>query len=279
MVKIVKKIAAISGAHGFIAQHLTKALEDKGYEVYGIPRNFLFEPDKLRAFFLMKEPELIFHLAAYGNHYEQNKENEIIESNYLATFSMLKASKEINYKAFVNVSSSSVTLPHETFYSATKAGAERLAKAFCDEYQKPIVTVRPYTVIGKGESPKHLIPTLIRSCELGEPMKFVGEPTHDYIDVRDFVGAVLTIVDNIGDLKGKSVPIGMGKKITNEYILSLVEKALEKSANIERVSQMRQYDTKDWVSNPEIIKSLGWKNTHTLEETIQWMIYDREQGS
>ena len=157
-------------------------------------------------------------------------------------------------------------------YSATKAGGERIVSAFVNKYQKPVVSVRPLTVIGKGEQGNHLIPTLIRSCQTEEAMMFVGEPVHDYIGVDDFLDGVMLVLEHAKELKGKHIDIGTGIKTTNETVKEIVEKVTDRKANIERTHSLRPYDSFDWVANPEVIQFLGWKQKQTVEEIIRGMV-------
>ena len=132
----------ISGATSFIGEHLSAQLS-KTHKVVALPQELLYNIKKLTKFIKEVNPEYIFHLAAYGNKYDQQNERETVSANITALFNLLFATKSIKYKAFINFSSSSTLLDYETFYSATKGAGERLVKAFVTKYGKPVVTVRP----------------------------------------------------------------------------------------------------------------------------------------
>lgn len=238
-----------------------------------ITREQLYSPIDLQELFDREQPDYIFHLASFGNLASQEDISMTILANIIGTMNMLQASLNVPYKAFINFSSSSVTLPYETFYSASKRATEGLVKAFVNEYDKFIVSVRPFSVIGEHEQAEHLIPTLIRSCQTGEEMSFIASPKHDFIGVKDFISAVLIITEKADKLKGKVIPIGTGKNYSNEEILKIVENVTNREANIKRITHpIRKYDTKDWVCDPTIIKQLGWKQTQTIEKVIKTMI-------
>lgn len=264
------KKCLLTGAGGFIGSHLVTALQHEGHKVINIPHEMLvLDPASLDKF-IPKDIDWVFHLAAAGNIYGKHDDLEIFTSNMGGIFNLLQATKDIPYKAFINVSTSSVTLPHQTMYSATKHGAEDLCRAYVDEYHKPIVSIRLFTVIGRGEPKEHLIPTLIRSCMKGEKMPFNPYPVHDFIDVRDVVDGMIEISKSIDNYSGDIVGMGTGDQTTNQHILEIVEEATGKKANIElRDDIKRPYDTDKWRAD----YAEDYITQHyTLDETIKWMI-------
>lgn len=267
-----KKTILLTGATGFIGKTILNELRKEKIETAYIPHEVLKDLSTLTAVLGECQPTVIIHMAAYGNIITQSDDDETIQANYINLYNLLKASKDVEYEMFVNFSTSSVSLPHDTFYSATKAAGERLCHAYANKYNKNILSVRPFTVIGVGEPPQHLIPTLIRSCLEGERIQFVGEPVHDFIGVNDFVDALRIVIEG-WNLKGE-VEIGTGIKTTNEEILKIVESVTGKKANIIRVDNMRNYDTMDWVSNPVLIRKLGWRQQETITTIVTDMVND-----
>src|SRR3972149_5934928 len=78
------KIALITGLNGFLATNLAGALIEKGVKVAGIPRETLANPMLLDDFVSGLSPNYIFHFAAYGNHYDQDDDDEIVSKNILS---------------------------------------------------------------------------------------------------------------------------------------------------------------------------------------------------
>ncbi len=257
-------IYAISGSHGYVGENLVKTLLDKGHEVLRLPRD-------------IKEVELesadyVIHLATYGNSFSQGYADETIDVNLIGTKNLLTWALNKKVKGFVNVSSSSVLLPYETFYSATKAGAERLCKAYANVFSLPVVSVRPSTIIGKGEQSEHLIPKLINSCLTGEEMPFVEDATHDYIDVRDVVKGMIHFAEHAEEYKGKSFNLSKGVTCTNADVKRIVEELTNKKANVKIVDSLRAYDTQHWeVDNTETLEA-GWKPEYSLYDSIKSML-------
>jgi dTDP-glucose 4,6-dehydratase len=228
-----------------------------------------------RSGILKKEYDVIFDLASYGNMSGQNNIKETYKANLLRVMDMTTDNKNLKTK-YIFVSTSSVLLPKQTPYSLSKKSAEDFVKYMVDTYNIKASIVRPFTVIGVGEQPEHLIPKLIRSCLRGDQMPFVSEPVHDYIDVDDFVDALLLIKDK-SQFNGEVYEVGSGFQVSNESIKESVEELIGKNANIKYVTSMRSYDTTNWqTADTTMIKSLGWGRKFNLEDTLKKMI-DYEQ--
>lgn len=250
-------VALISGKNGFIGGHLTVRLEQLGYKVEGIPRELLKKPDLLKRYFEEIEPDYIFHLAAYGNHSNQKDEQEIFETNVIGTYNMLEESKDINYKAFVNFSTSSVNLSVQTLYSSTKRIGEIFAN--CYAKTKPIVSIRPYSVYGEGEADFRFIPTVFRSCLTQEQMILAPNAVHDWVYVGDLVNEVIKYADELRNAIGE---FGTGIGTTNKRVVEIIEEITGKKANIKGNLQLRLFDNSNWIS-----KSTG--QTISLEEGLK----------
>lgn len=241
------KTAIVTGSAGFIGQYLVKALKEQKIRVLTVPHMLLHQSYKLARYFDLHQPDYIFHLAAYGNMAQQTgDDSEIFKANVIGTFNLLQATKDIPYKAFINVSSSSVTLPHMTMYAATKISGEALCRAFVDEYNKPIMTVRPYSVYGPGEADYRFIPTVFRSCMTGEDMN-LAEGAHDWICIDDLVDILIDCI-NLTKNGNHVINAGTGKSTKNSEVVELIEKITGKNARIVARKDMRSFDTNQWVS-------------------------------
>jgi len=244
---MVQEVAVISGASGFIGSHLAKKLTLQGLKVVAIPRDVLSRTELLQQFLSKCSPDYIYHLAAYGNHSNQKNNAEIVNANYGNTYSILAASKNIPYKALINVSTSSVLLPYETFYSATKAGAERLCTAFANEYDKPIINARPYSIYGYGEAAFRFIPTVFRCALTKEILTLSSEVVHDWLYVETFTDGLIQTATYGHDFKGRSINYGTGKSTANIEIVRMIERITGEKVAIKFVDNLRPYDTNSWV--------------------------------
>jgi nucleoside-diphosphate-sugar epimerase len=259
----------VTGANGFLGKHLVKELG----EVTPIPHDRI-QTTKLEPF------SRFFFLSAYGNmagHDEGGPEGTamVVRANVTDLAFTLEEAIKFPFKSFAFVSTSSVKLETQTTYSRTKKAAEEILLAYKEKYHVPICIIRPFSVTGVGEQPNHLIPTLIRSCLTGEKMNFVKEPCHDFIDVSDVVSGMINLSQNSA---GGIFELGSGVSTSNQQVLEIVEKVTGKKANVNIVGSMRQYDTKNWVSQNYRARSFGWLPKKTLEQSITEMVeYERSR--
>ena len=215
--------------------------------------------------------DIVFDLAAYGNMAgHQGKPQEIYKAN------LMRVIDEMDYLGnakYIYISTSSVILPVQTPYSASKKAAEEFLKI----QDKRIAIVRPFTIVGIGDQKEHLIPKLIDSCLSGIEIPFVPEPVHDFLDVEDFVDALLVIKDR-AQFNGEIYEVGSGKQISNDEVRLLIEQETGGKANINIVERMRAYDTKIWQANLERISTLGWKPKKDLRQSIKEMVNNYENN-
>ena len=281
MKKSIKNLTAcVSGASGFIGSHLVKILQANNIEVFSLKRDDLNNPVNLEVFMKDFKPDYIFHLASYGNHYDQKDEDETLTANVIKTYFMLKACKNLDFKAFVNFSSSSVYgtksspmkedqfLGTDTFYGCTKVAGEYLVRAFAKKYKKPYINVRPFSVYGEGEKDNRFIPTVIKSLLERKTIKLAEEPVHDWIYVNDFLIALLKIIEHSKDFAGESINIGTGTQYSNKQVVDILEKILDNKVKIKKVKFLRNYDSDMWVADTMKLKLLGWSPQFTLEQGL-----------
>lgn len=259
----------ISGANGFIGGNLGHKLLLDGHIIRSIPRDLLSEKWNLKKYIESEQPDVIIHLAAYGNHSTQQDFLETIESNVMVSSRLLEASKDIDYKAFINISTSSVYLPVQTFYSASKKAIELICQAFIQKYNKNIVTIRPYSVYGPGEADFRFIPTVIRSVKNNQEFSLVSDPKHDWIFIDDFIDGVKLVINKADKLKGCAVDIGTGLSYSNKQIVDLIEQIHGKKIKYSNVSQMRDYDTKHWTADTSVTDFLGLKPKYSLKDGLK----------
>ncbi len=268
------KKAVITGASGFIGSHLVERLKRDGFEVIKIPHQNLKSVSYLTGYMKSIKPDYIFHLSAYGNMSNQTDEDEILQANYINTYYLLQATKDIPYKLFVNFSTSSVygktyrrmkewhRLKPDTMYAATKAGAEYLCRYFRKKYKKVIVTVRPFSVYGPGEASFRFIPTLI-NCSLAGKKPTIIKGNHDWIYIDDFINGVMKLVENAGNLPHRTYNIGTGHMTSNTEVAAHI------STDYHFVPDVKIQDSSVWIADIGRMAELNWKPSVKIQEGIQ----------
>ena len=269
----------ITGSKGFIGQHLLKRWDQ--WAPYEINRGTPWIEEDLRRW----NPGIIFHLAAAGSKKGSYTEEEIYKTNLLGTWELLKATRDIPYRAFINFGSSSEygikdkpmreddVLEPNFFYAATKAAATQLARNEAIENHKPVVTVRPFTIYGPSMPETKLIPTLFRKLKNGEPVRLV-KGNHDYLYIDDFLDALELVVKNTSELSGQAINIGSGQQTSNYDIATLVSEVTGKGiSNIIEVDRLHDHghaevDSLNWKANINTLRTLGWKPKVSLREGL-----------
>ena len=253
-----------SGLNGFIGSNIKRMLDDK-HTVVGISQQLLYAPDDLKTFFEEENPDYIVHLASYGNHSNQQDVALTIFSNIIGTYNMLSASKDINYKKFIHVGSSSeygkknfpmreTDMPEtDTFYGASKVGATYIARAFA--VKKPVVIVRPFSVYGENEADFRFIPTAIKHLIKGTEMPLATAPVHDWIYVEDFISGMFLAAEKAEN--GEIVNIGTGRERSNKEIIEVLENISGKKLSYtESEGSKKPHDNLYW--SADMTKLISW---------------------
>ena len=285
------KRAIITGANGFIGQHLWDALIERDIEPIALDRHDLYtDVPALTEIIFHHKPHYIFHLAAYANHRGQHDDAQIVMANYWATYNLLKATQFLDYEAFINIGSSSMygikkepmketdSLEPDTFYAATKAGACYLARVYAKQYNKPVANIIPFSVYGEGEAPFRLIPSVIKHLVSGQEMLLNSNQPHDWIYVSDFINGMMTVADNIQAFKGQMVNVGTGFETTNKGIADELVRISKRKLYDRHIKQTNPFDSPEWVADNSLLQSFGWKPKVSLKDGLTrcWKYYSQD---
>ncbi len=254
----------------------------KDHNVLKIPRDALDNRKELQKLLESFLPDVIIHAAAYGNMNFQRDEDEIFQANVVKTWNLLQASKNVSYKAFINIGSSSeygnkkhsmreTDIPEtDTFYGVTKVAGTYLCRAFAKQYGKPIITVRPFSLYGEGESGFRFIPTIIRSCTTREEMYLDSFQKHDWTHVDDFVSGIDFLSSRAYELRGQVFNIGTEKQTTNQFIVDFIEKLWGSPIVVTKtVGKKRDYNVSNWKADMDKMRSLGWESKIELKQGLR----------
>ncbi len=104
-------------------------------------------------------------------------------------------------------------LEPRTPYAAAKCGADRLVHACAITYELPAVILRPFNNYGPAQHMEKLVPRLITSALLEEPLTLHGDGSaaRDWLHVRDTCRAVEAAVSApIDAVRGRVFNVGTG---------------------------------------------------------------------
>lgn len=275
----------ITGSSGFVGSHLFKHLKKIGKKPIPLYHKLLSRPIKLKKFLKEHQPFRLYHLSAYGNLHGQNDKHEIYKAIVINLLRLLDAIEGLELKGMIIAGSTSeygykkkpmkenqIVKP-TSLYGAAKVAATVLAQAWVTQFDTPIVIYRPASITGVGEQEIHLIPTIIRSCLEKEPMQFIPEPTHDYINVKDVVSAITLLCEKAEKYKGEIFNVGTGIQWTNQQVLEMVEKYSKHKANIVGLKNLRVFEKSEtWIANSDKLKKLGWEPKVEFPDSLKEMV-------
>ena len=245
---------------------------------------------------LIKDCDLVVNFAAESHVDNSIKHPEIfVETNVQGTLNLLQASKELGVERYLQVSTDEVygtlgktgyfyettPLAPNSPYSASKAGADMLARAYYETYKLPVLNTRCSNNYGPYQYPEKLIPFFISQLLKGEKVPVYGDGLNvrDWLYVYDHCEAIDVVLHN-GKV-GEVYNIGGHNEKTNIEITKLILDAMGKDeSSIKYVEDRLGHDRRYAISNDKITKELGWKPSITFEEgiklTIDWYLKNQD---
>ncbi len=171
-------------------------------------------------------------------------------------------------------------------YSASKASADHLVRAWHATYGLPVVVSNCSNNYGPYHFPEKLIPLAILNALEGKPIGVYGkgENVRDWLHVEDHAAALVAVLER--GRTGRSYNIGGSAERTNlavvETICSLVDarQPLNNGAShrdlITFVTDRPGHDRRYAIDASRIITELGWQPKQTFEQgiaaTVDWYL-------
>lgn len=242
---------------------------------------------------IIKQSDLVVNFAAESHVDNSIKHPEIfIKTNVEGTMNLLQACKEIGVERFLQVSTDEVygsldkdgyfyettPLAPNSPYSASKASADLLVRAYYETYKLPVLNTRCSNNYGPYQYPEKLIPFFISKLLRNEKVPVYGDGLNvrDWLYVYDHCEAI-DIVLHKGKV-GEVYNIGGHNEKTNLEITRLILDAMGKDESfIEYVEDRLGHDRRYAISNDKITSELGWKPSIKFEDgiklTIDWYLH------
>lgn len=166
-------------------------------------------------------------------------------------------------------------------YSASKASADMIVRAYHQTYGMPVNITRCSNNYGPYQFPEKLIPLMIINClkEKDLPVYGDGGQIRDWLHVSDHCSAIDTVLHK-GEV-GEIYNIGGNNERTNIEIVNCIIEALGKSKSlIKFVKDRPGHDRRYAIDNTRITTQLGWtpvfRFKQGIEETIKWYLSNTE---
>lgn len=162
-------------------------------------------------------------------------------------------------------------------YSASKASADLLVRAYYQTYGMPVNITRCSNNYGPYQFPEKLIPLMIYNALKNKPLPVYGDgmQIRDWIYVADHCSALAAVLEkgNIGEIYN----IGGNNEKANIEIIRIILAELKKPDNlITYVKDRPGHDRRYAIDNTKITSQLGWSPAYSFEEgmhqTIKWYL-------
>ena len=166
-------------------------------------------------------------------------------------------------------------------YSASKASADMLARAYGETFGMPVNITRCSNNYGPYQFPEKLIPLMIANCMNDKDLPVYGDgmQIRDWLHVKDHCQAIYTVLKK--GVLGEVYNIGGNNEKANLEIVNLIIETLGKSKDlIKYVKDRPGHDRRYAIDNSKITRELKWAPEYTFEqgirETIEWYVSNKD---
>ncbi|WBW96606.1 dTDP-glucose 4,6-dehydratase [Oceanirhabdus sp. W0125-5] len=166
-------------------------------------------------------------------------------------------------------------------YSASKASADMLVRAYNKTFKLPMNITRCSNNYGPYQFPEKLIPLMISNClnDKSLPVYGDGMQIRDWLHVKDHCAAIDAVLHK--GIIGEVYNIGGNNEKYNIEIVRLIISTLGKNESaIRYVNDRLGHDRRYAIDNTKITTELGWNPKYTFEEgmkeTIQWYLNNKQ---
>jgi len=265
----------------------------------------------LRAILRQYRPRAIVHLAA-ESHVDRSVHGpaDFISTNVTGTFQLLDAALEYWQSLpadgrdgfrFLHVSTDEVfgslgpsdeafkeTTPYapNSPYSASKAGADHIARAYFQTYGLPVLTSNCSNNFGPYQYPEKLVPLMILNALGGEPLPVYGDGGNlrDWLYVTDHCSALRLILES--GRPGETYNVGGSSELSNLQVVTAICTLLDelypaqdsapRTSLIRFVEDRPGHDRRYAIDASKIRRDLGWQPQENFEsalrKTVQWYV-------
>lgn len=299
----------VTGANGFVGNHLVRELSENGIEVIGIggDRTAVQQSPHISNYMVLNLLDAkaagtidfsgvdgVIHLAglaAVGPSFDDPmlyvNVNVGIEVNLFETamkqgfkprFLIISSATLYEAGAPLPLTEASPVDPNSP-YAVSKIGQEQMALYYQSRGFETIIA-RPFNHIGPGQGPGFIVPDLaqqIIACEKGSAAEIlVGnlDAKRDYTDVRDIVRAYRLLLDK--GKSGETYNICSGKALSGHQILDGLLASVKTKPTIKQdPAKMRPSDTPEvYGSHDKLAADTGWQPEIPTETTLKDVIED-----
>ncbi|WP_419874588.1 dTDP-glucose 4,6-dehydratase [Candidatus Pristimantibacillus sp. PTI5] len=218
-----------------------------------------------------------------------------VRTNILGTQTLLELSKQYNVNKFVQVSTDEVygtlgetglfteqtPLSPNSPYSASKAGADLLVRAYHETFGLNVNITRCSNNYGPYQFPEKLIPLMIHNALQDKPLPVYGNGMNvrDWLFVEDHCSAIDLVLH-----KGRAGEVynvgGRNERNNLEVVRTILAELGKPESLIKHVQDRLGHDLRYAIDADKIRNELGWQPKYDydngMKETIQWYLSNKE---
>jgi dTDP-glucose 4,6-dehydratase len=238
---------------------------------------------------LVERAEIVVHFAA-ETHVDRSilAAGDFIRTDVEGTFVLLEAARRAKrLRRFVQISTDEVygsvptgssketdELRPRNPYSASKAGADRLAYSYWATFGVPVIITRASNNYGPYQFPEKVIPLFVTNAldDIPVPLYGDGRNVRDWLHVEDHCRAIDLLVENAEN--GEVYNVGGGNDVMNIDLTHRILEALGKPASLITPVADRQGHDRRYSLDTTKLRALGWAPqvpfASGLRETVEW---------
>lgn len=240
--------------------------------------------DAARAGPLVEQSHIVVHFAA-ETHVDRSimSAGDFIRTDVEGTFVLLEAARRAPaLRRFVQISTDEVygsvpqgesterdELRPRNPYSASKAGADRLAYSYFATYDVPVIVTRASNNYGPYQFPEKVLPLFVTNLvdDIPVPLYGDGGNVRDWLHVLDHCRAVDLLIDVAAN--GEVYNIGGGNQVRNVDLTHKVLGLMDKPASLIKPVPDRQGHDRRYALDTRKLRGLGWAPQVPFEDGLR----------
>lgn len=244
---------------------------------------------------LIDESDIVVNFAA-ETHVDRSIENagDFILTDVYGTYVLLEACRRTHRpRLFVQISTDEVygtvatgsstegdPIAPRNPYSASKAGADRLAYSYHTTHGIPVIVTRASNNYGARQYPEKLIPLFVTNAieDRALPLYGDGQQVRDWLHVDDHCRGIDRLIEQ--GIPGETYNIGGGTEVTNVELTERILDILGKPHSLIRPVEDRPGHDRRYSLDTSKLRALGWTSEISfregLEQTVKW--YEDNDG-
>jgi dTDP-glucose 4,6-dehydratase len=234
--------------------------------------------------------DCVVHFAA-ESHVDRSIDSAdvFVKTNVLGTQRLLEAARRQRVARFIQIGTDEVygalgntgefteqtPIQANSPYSASKAAADLLARAYFHTHKLPVLITRCSNNYGPYQHPEKFIPLMTTNALTDRPLPVygAGEQVREWLHVEDHCRALDSVIQK--GTPGEIYNLGSGHRMNNLQVAETILRLLGKPMSlIQFVTDRPGHDFRYAVDSSKARRELGWRHEtgweDGLRQTVEW---------